>query len=175
MHITCSCIFCFRKPSRSLHAFFFADIGHWFRWRCRCRTRWTIAVCMATAYCPRCCTARGSIRCWAASPRHRTMSSCETRNTWHKHLPHICQDLQCIVEMLGRGLMLCSQPTCSTCNAAAVGVGVEDAMAAAYENFFPAVWAWLLRMGQGMNPLNRKASGGHVEYEIWTHNGQQIE
>ena len=39
-------------------------------------------------------------------------------------------------------------------------------MAAAYENFFPAVWARLLRMGQGMNPLNRKASGGHVEYEI---------
>jgi len=112
------------------------------------------------------------LSCLPAAPDDEFLDS---RNTWHKHLLHICQDLQCIVEMLGRGLMLCSQPTCSTCNAAAVGVGVEDAMAAAYENFFPAVWAWLLRMGQGMNPLHRKSSGGHVEYEIWTHNGQQIE
>ena len=94
------------------------------------------------------------LSCLSAAPDDEFLDS---RSTWHKRLPHICWGLQYIVEMPGTGWRLLSHPACSTCNAAAVGVGVEDAMAAAYENFFPAVWAWLLQMGQ--------ASGGHVRYE----------
>ena len=110
------------------------------------------------------------LSCLPAEPDDEFLDS---RSTRHKCLPHICWDLQYIVEILGTGLRLLSQPAHSTHNAAAaaaaaavgvgVGVGVEDAMAATYENFFPAVWARLLRTGQGMNPLNRKASSGHVE------------
>ena len=46
----------------------------------------------------------------------------DSRSTQHKRLPHICRDLQYIVEMPGTGLRLLSQPVRSTCNAAAVGV-----------------------------------------------------
>jgi len=87
------------------------------------------------------------LSCLPAAPDDEFLDS---RSTRHKRLPHICRDLQYIVETPGTGVRLLSQQQRATADNFA---------------FFPAVWARLLRMGQSMNPLNRKASGGHVEYE----------
>mmetsp|Transcript_1634 Transcript_1634/g.2573 ORF Transcript_1634/g.2573 Transcript_1634/m.2573 type:complete len:2448 (-) Transcript_1634:7099-14442(-) len=81
----------------------------------------------------------------------------DSRSTRHKRLPHLLRDLEYVIETPGTaiGLLL---PT-KTPIQPMLPFSSQEAIS------FPAMWARLLRLAQGMDPQKRKISGGHVEYE----------
>eukprot|EP00978_Attheya_sp_CCMP212_P017589 scaffold47095_cov49-Attheya_sp.AAC.2 len=77
----------------------------------------------------------------------------DSRSTRHKRLPHLLRDLEYIFETPSTAMRLLLPSEGQTHMD-------RDALT------FPAVWARLLRLTQGMDPQKRKISGGHVEYEL---------
>lgn len=96
----------------------------------------------------------------------------DSRSTRHKRLPHLLRDLEYVFETPGTALrlLLPPPPSLSTTERAASptphpSAGRDGGVGGDPRLLFPAAWARLLRLAQGMDPQKRKTGGGHVEYE----------
>jgi hypothetical protein len=81
----------------------------------------------------------------------------DSRSTRHKRLPHLLRDLEYVVETPSTSLRLLLPQAYP---ASPLAASARDDVLP-----FAAVYARMLRLGQGMDPQKRKISGGHVEYE----------
>lgn len=84
----------------------------------------------------------------------------DSRSTRHKRLPHLLRDLEYVIETPGTAIRLLLPRSFPVYQGPALSFRGEDVLT------FPAVFARLLRVAQGMDPQKRKISGGHVEYEL---------
>jgi len=83
----------------------------------------------------------------------------DSRSTRHKRLPHLLRDLEYVIETPGTAVRLLLPQKYLIYEGPALSFRGESVLT------FPAVFARLLRVAQGMDPQKRKISGGHVEYE----------
>lgn len=83
----------------------------------------------------------------------------DSRSTRHKRLPHLLRDLEYVIETPGTAVRLLLPQRFPIYQGPALSFRGENVLT------FPAVFARLLRVAQGMDPQKRKISGGHVEYE----------
>lgn len=83
----------------------------------------------------------------------------DSRSTRHKRLPHLLRDLEYVIETPGTAIRLLLPRKFPVYQGPSLSFRGDDVLT------FPAVFARLLRVAQGMDPQKRKISGGHVEYE----------
>lgn len=83
----------------------------------------------------------------------------DSRSTRHKRLPHLLRDLEYVIETPGTAVRLLLPRKFPVYQGPSLSFRGVDILT------FPAVFARLLRVAQGMDPQKRKISGGHVEYE----------
>ena len=83
----------------------------------------------------------------------------DSRSTRHKRLPHLLRDLEYVIETPGTAVRLLLPERFPVYQGPSLSFRGENVLT------FPAVFARLLRVAQGMDPQKRKISGGHVEYE----------
>lgn len=83
----------------------------------------------------------------------------DSRSTRHKRLPHLLRDLEYVIETPGTAVRLLLPEAFPVYQGPSLSFRGENVLT------FPAVFARLLRVAQGMDPQKRKISGGHVEYE----------
>lgn len=83
----------------------------------------------------------------------------DSRSTRHKRLPHLLRDLEYVIETPGTAVRLLLPERFPVYQGPCLTFRGENVLT------FPAVFARLLRVAQGMDPQKRKISGGHVEYE----------
>ena len=114
----------------------------------------------------------------------------DSRCMKHKRLPHLLRDLEYIYETPGTAVKLLrsGRPSSSSANTpsaspTSLGDAINDTPSPSFTSpssiisnslatynianalDFPAVWARLLRLGQGIDLQKRRISGGHVEFE----------
>ena len=83
----------------------------------------------------------------------------DSRSTRHKRLPLLLRDLEYVIETPGAAIRLLLPERFPVYQGPSLSFRGENVLT------FPAVFARLLRVAQGMDPQKRKISGGHVEYE----------
>ena len=83
----------------------------------------------------------------------------DSRSTRHKRLPHLLRDLEYVIETPGTAIRLLLPSRFPVYQGPSLSLRGDEVLS------FPAIFARMLRLAQGMDTQKRKISGGHVEYE----------